>query len=216
MKIEPKQQQAGGSSIGEHFREIPTASKERIIELLSDGELQLCSVNDYSHWDELLQSCKDTISARKNFRFSGRRAGCADLLDAIMQHLRKEHHVRAPKCWLFIIRKLRNEDGGLLIQPRDPEQAKPSWTRLKDHVIEVLPEGILSESFSPLNFARGCDSKFLKDLEPMLIERARRFGVPKGWDDAVSWLDSLIAERSDLASRLSGPRERMRQCVTGF
>jgi hypothetical protein len=132
-------------TVGQHFREIPDADKERTLELLSDGEIQLRSVKDYRYWDELLQSCRDTIGARKNFRFPGTRRACADLMDAIMQHLRREGHARAPKCWLSIIRKLRDEDGPVLVKPRDPEPpeppyVRPSWMTERG---ETLPEGIL-------------------------------------------------------------------------
>lgn len=180
------------------------------MELLSDGEIQLSSIKDYRQWEVLLESCRETIEARKAFRFPGTRRACADLMDAIMQHARRQQRARPPRCWLPIIRKLRENDGPVLIESREPEQPKPSWVRIKaDRSLEVLPEGILREAFSALNEARGADSRLLADLEPTLIERARQHGVPMDWDTGTTWLDQLMAERPDLAARLNGPRERL-------
>jgi hypothetical protein len=201
-------------TVGEHFHEIPQAGRERTLELLSDGELQLRSINDYAHWEELLQCCQETVAARKSFRFPGTRRACADLMDAVMQRLRADHHARAPKCWLVVLRKLRDEDGPVLIQPRDPEPHSEPGQSYEDTKGDTLAEGILRHMHS----AVGAMSIFhpgLSTLEPILIEHARQHGVPQSWDTALPWIESLIASlaeapsvlleaRSDLAARVSG------------
>jgi hypothetical protein len=193
-----QQHEVPAETVGHHFREIQDASKERTLELLSDGEIQLSSIKDYSHWEELLQTCRDTIAARKMFRFPGTRRACGDLMDVVMQHLRKEYYVRAPKCWLVIIRKLREEDGPVLIQPREPEAVKPSYEATKGN---IQPDGILRHMRSAVS-AMNLFHPGLTALEHILIEHARQHGIPQGWDAALPWIESLIASLTDVPSVL--------------
>jgi len=195
-----KEHGAATETLGEHFREIPDASLERTIELLSDGELQLRSVKDYQNWEELIQSCQDTIAARKSFRFPGTRRACADLMDAVMQHLKRERGCRAPKCWLAIIRKLRDEDGPVLIQPRDPEPPKPP-----------CPYG---GSLDSLLFQLNGFAPY--DVHALLTEQATRLPVPECWTEALIFVEDLQARQPSLPRLLTKLRDELRSRVDGL
>jgi hypothetical protein len=184
-------------TVGSHFHEIPDAGRERTLELLSDGELQLSSVKDYDDWEELLESCRETIAARKSFRFPGTRRACADLMDAVMQHSRREHRARPPKCWLFIIRKLREEDGPVLIQPRDPEPPKPP-----------CPYGGAIDS---LLFQLNGGAPY--DVNKLLTQQAARLPVPEGWTESLIFVEDLLAHGPNAARLLTTLRDELRRRV---
>lgn len=177
------------STIGEHFAEITTSGKERTLELLSDGEIQLRSIKDYQHWEALLQSCRETIAAKSGVVFSGRRGACADLLDSAMQRLRRDHHgARAPKCWLRVIHKLRDEDGPVTVLPKTPEApAEPE---------PPCPYGdYLRSMFLCLGlfhgFSEGLPTPLIAEV---LTEHRQRMPEPMGWTDAAIFLEVLLED----------------------
>jgi len=207
-----RQHRVTAETVGQHFREATSATRERLFELVTDGELVERSVRDFRYWEELADTAIAVIEAEKDRPFFGR-ATCAGIMSKVTNHFVREHG-RVFKAWLKIRTELQQTPGPCNIVARDPEPPRPSWVRIKpNHSLEVLPEGILCESYSALNDARGADSLLLQDLEPMLIERARQHGVPTGWADGIAWLDRLMAERPDLAPRLKRPRDQLAALV---
>jgi hypothetical protein len=199
-------------TIGEHFQEVALADRERILELLSDGELQVRSIKDYAQWHELEQACKDVIEAKKSVAFRGTRAACADIMDSVMQRTQRDHGCRVPKCWLPVIRKLRAEDGPVVVQPEvpgTPEPEEPSWTRLVNHKLVVLPEGVLRDKHSVLRDICCLDHKQFADVEDKFIAFAREHGTPDGYSTGIAWLDKFGGVYPNLASRLVSPRQRL-------
>jgi hypothetical protein len=201
-------------TIGEHFAEITElADQDRTLELLSDGEIQMRSIKNYNHWSELQDSCRDTIAAKANVAFRGTRAACADLMDSVMQRTQRAHGCRVPKCWLPVIRKLRAEDGPVVVQPEEvpgtPEPEEPSWTRLVNHKLVVLPEGVLRDKHSVLRDICCLDHKQFADVEDKFIAFAQEHGTPDGYSTGIAWLDKFGGAYPNLASRLVSPRKRL-------
>ncbi len=90
-----------------------------ILDLITDGELVRDAVIGYESWQNLEAICRATVEERSAQEFLGRKT-CGDLCGRAMELLSEKHHVKTPKCWILIMRLLRQGGKSKLRPPAPP------------------------------------------------------------------------------------------------
>jgi hypothetical protein len=97
-----------GPTVGDELRVIRNLDDLALIEQLSDSEFDTQFLTTYDRTRELADSCRAAIEELSAKVFRGR-STLADIMGRAMERLRKDYGYDAPKGWLPVMRKLRQQ-----------------------------------------------------------------------------------------------------------
>jgi hypothetical protein len=97
-----------GPTVGDALRDVWNLDDLELIERLSDGEFNTQALTNYEHTGELGDKCREAIQELSASVFRGRPT-LADVMGLAMERLRKDYNYDAPKGWLPVMRKLREQ-----------------------------------------------------------------------------------------------------------
>lgn len=82
------------------------ASLEELLSQISDGELETEKIiNTYEYREELQTACIEAVELQANAPFNRKSLG--DVMGKVMDLLKEQHDLKAPKAWLVVMRELR-------------------------------------------------------------------------------------------------------------
>jgi hypothetical protein len=110
-------------TIAQHFEDPDPISENGILGLITDGELAILAVQGFTglDWQNLKESCEAAVKERGAHPFLGRKT-LGDLCGRAMELLARKHRIRAPKCWVPLMRRLR-QGGPSVLRPPAAEKS---------------------------------------------------------------------------------------------
>lgn len=191
------------------------------IDRLSDGEFDTSFLKRYRYERELLKCCEQAVMEMSYEPYRGRTTN-ARVMGRVMELLRQMHGVDAPRGWYPAMKRLRAaadpmpHHGWRKAKPDSGQKGdEPGKCEVEEPGLRVRPEEIFLHGLSVLHPEHswcGGMSELLQarpDVGTLLIELARKLGVPGGWDDAVPFVDAALAQLSPWPEALVAIREKI-------
>jgi hypothetical protein len=97
-----------GPTVGDALSDVWNLDDLELIERLSDGEFNTQALTNYEHTGELGDKCREAVQELSASVFRGRPT-LADVMGLAMERLRKDYNYDAPKGWLLVMRRLRQQ-----------------------------------------------------------------------------------------------------------
>jgi hypothetical protein len=180
---------------------------------LSNGEFDVTYLTKYPHRRQLEECCEKAVEELADQPYEGR-ISCARVMGRAMELLREDYGFDAPRGWVPVLRRLRAVEGGA--ERQLDKGRRPSYVATKsaaerqpereneasrEKLFRYRPDEILTDWRSPIqelpsgrSFAEFVEGRH--DLKRQFIELAKKVGVPRGWWDALSFLE-FIADGLD-------------------
>lgn len=165
------------------------------IQAVTDGEFDISYLDRYKDTDLLADCCVAAADEYEAELYRGRWS-LAAVMGLAMELLRERHNVDAPRGWLPVMKRLRQ--GG---EPRNEQPNEQATEYIELPKWKPEPEQILTDGYSTLAFwsrAFGNGSLHIAAEDPqfmaLLIEIARKQGVPGNWSEGLTFAEAVIAE----------------------
>jgi hypothetical protein len=165
-------------TVADRFQGAAYEPVEEIVRLISDGSFNTGPLNVYPFKSQLAEACREALNQMRNEPFNGR-GMCAAIMSRAMELLKIKDHLNAPRGWLPVLKKLR-EDGG---------PATGSEPRI------VKDCDVLNDTSCPFAL-----SEFREQLAPfadILKDAVKHRAMPSYYSDAVDFLNYAIEQHPD-------------------